>query len=148
VIAIESDADRLIDVMLHVGAAPTDADIDAIVASIRKTADAVSRSPTKFGTVLILVDTDHGPDAKQRKRIAEASRAVPRSHEALVTRSTAIRAIMTAIRWLAPGDKKRVQTSHATYEDARAHLVKTTGHPASAFDALHARALGRVGAKR
>lgn len=138
---IESDPDRLIDLMIHEGPPLTEADLSAIEAACKKTGSA---GASRFAVSLVLVESDHSPDARQRKRIAEAMKGIPRCYEVLVTKSAAVRAVTTAIRWLVPGDPNRVQSTHASYREALAYLVEKTGQPAVVFDTLHTRLRARM----
>lgn len=72
---------------------------------------------TPDGANLVLVHSDGGgPDARQRKRIAEVA---ARNRIALLTRSPVVRAIGTAVRWFNPD--LRV-LSPDDLEGARVHL--------------------------
>jgi hypothetical protein len=93
---------------------------------------------------VILVETEHGPNASQRKRIGEASSKIARNYQALVTRSAVVRAIMTAIRWFSSAEDRRRQETFATYEEARAWLVKRTGYPGEVFDTMQGEVRGKV----
>jgi hypothetical protein len=130
------DAQRSIIVSLHVGGPLTEEEMVGIESTVlRACGDALSR--TRFVTGLILIETDCGPTPVQRKRIGEATRGIQRGHTAFVTRSTFQRGIITVLGWLGPGSPDSTQSTHATYEDARALLAARTGHSTDIFDVLH-----------
>jgi hypothetical protein len=137
-IALGFDAARLITVMIHTGAAPTEAEMTRVVAHIDAVAASVGKSQGASSTTIVIVETDHGPNAAQRKRIGAAAKRISRSYQVLVTRSSVVRAIMTAIRWLSPSDENNHQASYATYEEARAWLVARAGLAGDMIDAVHA----------
>lgn len=143
-LVISHDAERVIDVLVHTGDALSVRDVDAIVASVERAERLVREDPSKTSVVLLLIETDHGPDAAQRRRIAQAAAKLPRSVEVLVTTSAITRAIMTAIRWLVPTDRDHVRRTFATCDEAVAFLAEETGHPRAAFDQLVARARGEL----
>ena len=138
--AMAQDARRLIQLALHVGEAMTDAELEAFIAAIDGMAAAVAERPGVVATIIIIVETEHAPTAIQRRRIGEAGRKIARSRDVMITRSPLVRGVMTAIRWFTRGSAHRVQVTFATYAEARTWLVAESGHPASAFDALHDRA--------
>ena len=144
-VVLSQDLKRFITVTLHVGAALTEAELREVLGAIDHAAEALARAgPDAFWTTVVLAETEHGPNATQRKRIGEASRKLARNYQALVTPSAVVRAIMTAIRWFhAPEERKRHET-FATYEEARAWLVKRTGHPGEVFDRMLADVRAKV----
>ena len=145
-IATVHDTVRLINLSLHVGAALNEKDVTTILATIDTMAAAMKAAGRDARvTTLVVVDTDNGPNAAQRKRIGEAMKGIDRGYQVLVTRSAAIRAIMTAIRWLSPANEHYQHATCATYEDARAWLVPRSGHPAHVFDAMYAELRAQVG---
>jgi hypothetical protein len=139
-IALATDSSRLISLMVHTGAGLSEPEVLRVLANIDAFANAVAKRPNDFATTIIIVETDNGPNAAQRKRIGEAAKRIPRSYQALVTRSAVVRAIMTAIRWFSPADANNHQQSFSTFAEARDWLVARTGHAATVLDALHAEA--------
>lgn len=140
------DTKRLINISLHVGGALREADVSTIMTTIDTMATALKAAgPSGRVTTLIIVETENGPNAAQRQRIGEAMKRLDRGYQVLVTRSMAIRAVMTAIRWFSPANEYHQQTTCATYEEARAWLVQRSSHPAEVFDAMYAELRAKVG---
>jgi hypothetical protein len=134
----ETDFRRLITFALAVGAPLTERELEGRVANFDELARAVDAAgPDATSTSVLIAETENGPNASQRKRIAEAQRQLDRGVQVLVTRSPAIRAIATAIRWFAPANPKLKQQSFATWEEARTWLVANTKHPAAVLDEMH-----------
>jgi hypothetical protein len=132
------DPARVILLSLHVGEPPTDAEVDGVVERLRRaTVDAALQGGVVV-TNLVLIESQHGVTAIQRRRMGEAMALVPRARTAFVVRSALVRGMITAVGWLhmsnARGD--RIQSTHATYEGARQWLVEKSGHPAAIFDAM------------
>jgi hypothetical protein len=137
VFLIVNDVKRLINFSLHVGGPLTDAELAVILANIDATAEALAHAPeAAFSTTVVLVESENGLNAAQRKRLGEASRKITRSHQVLITRSAVARAVMTAIRWFSPPGERERQATFATYEEARTWLVERTSHPADVFDRM------------
>jgi len=142
---IAHDDERLISFSMHVGDGLTEAEVQAIVDSIERSTALLARAGNDVVfTTVVVVDTDHGPTAGQRKRIGQASKLLARSNQVLVTRSAVVRAMMTAMRWFAPADAHNHQE---TFAEARAWIVQRSGHPAHVFDAMRAELLGRMRAR-
>lgn len=139
-LVVTQDLERLITVVLHTDGALSVADVDELVAANRRSAALLETRADRSATVLVIVESEHGPDAAQRKRIAEAAAQVSRCVEAHVTTSSVNRAMMTAIRWMLPRDPARRRETFDTYDEAVTYLVAHTGHPPEAFAALVARA--------
>jgi hypothetical protein len=131
----EYDADRVILFSMHVGGALTDAEVDHIVACLNRAAADAARQDLPV-TNLVIVDSGHSPTALQRKRIGEAVSAVKHGYAAFVVRSPVLRAVITAIGWFRQGNRENVQSTHATYEEARKWLVARSGYEAQVFDAM------------
>lgn len=141
--ASEYDAERLILFSLHLGDPLSDADVKGIEASIgRLVADASARGDAP-ATSVVIVETQHLPNAAQRKRIGEAVNRLGRGWQTMVPSSLAARAVMTAIRWFAPPGPGKEDTTYASYDDARAWLVARTGHDGAVFDAMLSRLRAR-----
>jgi hypothetical protein len=130
------DSGRLISVTVHVGDALTEAEVVEILSVIERQARAIAAHPEALPVSLIIVETDRAPDARQRRRIGEAGRAITRGAQVLVTSSSLVRMVMTAIRWFSPANRDYPQTTCSTYEQARAWLVKHTAHSGEVYDAL------------
>jgi hypothetical protein len=128
------DARRVIIVSLHTGGPLTATDIETIVTTVRRAIRDSTRECCALCS-LVIVESIHGPDATQRKRIGEAASLVTRGHTAFVMPSPVLRAIATGIGWFRT-ETGNVQSTHGTYEAARSRLVKCSGHPPGAFDAL------------
>jgi hypothetical protein len=140
------DEKNLVTFALRAGTPLTEAELDEVVASIEVLGRAVVvRGPAAFATAVVLVETDNGPNAVQRKKIAEAFKQVPRLYHVMVTRSMVARAITTAVHWLYPANEHHTHASFATYEEARGWLVPRTGHSAAVFDRLYAEVRAKVG---
>src|SRR5512135_2346082 len=133
---IAYDSNRVINVSLHVGEPMTDADVDKIVSTIDTMADAIASKKAEFATSIVIIETDTGPSAKQRKRIGEATAKLSRSYQALVTKSAVVRAIVTAIRWFSSGKVGNHHENFATWPEARTWIVQRTGHNADVLDAM------------
>jgi hypothetical protein len=134
----ETDFHRLITFALAVGAPLTERELEGRIANFNELARAVDAAgPDATSTCVMLAETENGPNASQRKRIGEAQRQLDRGVQVLVTRSPAIRAIATAIRWFAPANPKLKQQSFATWEEARTWLVANTKHPGAVLDEMH-----------
>jgi hypothetical protein len=144
---VTQDAKRLITFALHVGEALTDAEVDNVVATIDGTAKALAASPSAFATTVVVVETDHGPNAKQRKRIGEALKKLDRHVQVLITSSVVVRAIMTAIRWFTPATPHNHSATFATYPEACVWLVQRTGYKAEVFDTMLAELRKRARAR-
>src|SRR5579884_3912357 len=114
------DTKKLISFTLHTGAPLTDGEVETILTNIDAMANALADDPKAHATTVVIVDAESGPSAKQRQRIGEASRKIKRGYQVLVTRSTLVRAIMTAIRWFSPANEKNQHASFATWPEARA----------------------------
>ncbi|MBN8611717.1 MAG: hypothetical protein J0L92_14075 [Deltaproteobacteria bacterium] len=143
-LAIAHDSARLIDVVVH-GAEPVSAaDVLVVETACRRAAKAIAQDPRRTSVVLVLVETDQGPDAAQRQRLARAMRSVPRCLEVLVTESWVARANMEAMRVMAPSVGERRLAAFRRYEEARDFLVRETGFEPTVFDALVTEARGRV----
>jgi hypothetical protein len=137
------DATRVILVGIHVGDALSSAELDDVVASVRRqAADAAARGVAAAS--LIFIETDQLPTAVQRKRLSAASEEIKWGYQAFVTTSPLARAVLTVFRWLRPSSDRFQQSEHATYELARNWLALRTGYPSQAFDELHAEARARV----
>ena len=145
-LATAYDSTRLINVSLHVGEPLTDADVDGIIATIGSMAEAVAAGKEAFATTVVIAEANNGPNAKQRRRIGEAARKITRHCQVLVTTSTVVRAITTAIRWFTPSNERNEQATFATYAEARPWLIAHTGHSGEVFDAMLAEVRSRVGA--
>lgn len=145
-LATSYDSKRLINVSLHVGEPLTDADIDGIIGTIDTMVQAVAASSEAFATTVVIAEADNGPNAKQRRRIGEAARKITRHYEVLITTSTVVRAITTAIRWFTPSSERNKQATFATYAEARPWLIAHTGHSGEVFDAMLAEVRSRASA--
>jgi hypothetical protein len=143
-LATAYDAERLITFSLHVEDPLSEADMLQILGLIDQLATAVNTRKGAFATTIVIVESEHPPNAAQRRRIGEAAKMVQRGHQALVTRSLLARGVMTAIRWLSPANDEYQQTTFGTYDEARDWLVARTGYPAELFDSLHAEVRGQV----
>ena len=139
------DSKRLINFSLHTGDPLTDDETDQIVSYIEKMADGLAANPSVTATTVVLVEADTGPNAKQRKRIGEATKRLVRHNEVLVTSSAVVRAVMTAIRWFAADRTQRRNATFATYAEARAWLVQNSAHGAEVYDAMLAEVRSRAG---
>lgn len=138
------DSTYLIDVVLHQGERLSSADVAIVEAACRRAAAAIALAPHRTSIVLALLETDHGPDAAQRQRLARAMRSVPRCLEVVVTESFVARVTMTAIRCLAPATEGRRLAAFATYTQALPFLVQETGIPPTVFDTLVMEARERI----
>jgi hypothetical protein len=148
-LALAQDLKRRITFALHVGGPLTDAELKQVLVAIDASAEALAKAGSDaFCTTVILVETDHGPTATQRKQLGEASRKITRHYQVLVTRSAVVRAIMTAIRWFYPAEQRKHQDTFATYEAARVWLVEHTGHPGEVFDKMIAEVRAKASAER
>jgi hypothetical protein len=117
-----------------------------ILGLIDKQAKVLEVRPDVGATSLVIVESDVPPDAKQRQRLGEAAKKVRRGAQVLVTRSTLVRMVMTAIRWFSPANAAYAQATFATYEEARAWLVQHTSFPADVIDAMHKQARAKLAA--
>jgi hypothetical protein len=140
----EYDPVRIIVFSLHAGGPLTDADVDLIVASIGRAVGDASRQEGGAVTNLVVIETSHSPTAVQRKRIGEVVALVKRGQAAFVVRSSLLRAMITAISWFRQGNRQNVQSTHATYKDARDWLVARSGYSSSVFDAMERLVRSRV----
>jgi hypothetical protein len=83
---IAQDLKRLVNVSLHLGSPLNDAELQALLANIDASAEALAKAgPDAFFTTLVVVATEHALNAAQRKanrrrkRVPEESGALPRS---------------------------------------------------------------------
>ena len=143
-LVVAFDSNRLINFSLHTGDPLTDAETDQIVSYIEKMANALKANPSATATTVVLAETDTGPNAKQRKRIGEATKRLARHNEVLITSSAVVRAIMTAIRWFAAERADRKNATFSTYAEARAWLVRNGVHGTEIYDAMLAEVRARA----
>ena len=130
------DVPRLITVTLHSGVALSDGEILEFIESLNR-GERDSRARAAPSTRLELYESEQAPNPVQRKRIADAlNRLTHKRVTAMVTRSVAMRPVITGLQWLRRADPNVEESTHESYEGARAWLVSKTPHPASAFDAL------------
>ena len=141
------DAERLISVAVHTGDSLTEADVLAILALVGRQGAALAANPAALPVSLIIAETDNAPDARQRRRIGEANKAIKRGAQVLVTSSAFVRMAMTAIRWFAPANPDYSQTTCATYDQARGWLVQKTPHAGEIYDWLLLQARGATPAR-
>lgn len=104
------------------------------------------------GIAAILV-TDPGVEAvpaSWRKRMAEFNHNV-RCHEyllAIVTPSSVVRGILTAINWLSPAKQGHIRRAHETFADACAWIEKQRGHSEPHLDELYRAARAKLALSR
>lgn len=140
---LSSDPVEALAVGLMSGRTNSDEDYEAYCRSIRELdVWAVGRDAPAY--VLVVDPGNPPPDARWRKRIAEASaeltcvKSGARPLFVLVTASVAIRGIVTAISWLRPSQYDVVTC--ATIEDAVRTLAARRGRPTQSLHDLLARA--------
>jgi len=98
------DTSIVIGVGVFSGNENTDIDFQAYVNSFKRLDEIAYSRPDVRGAYAIIVDPDNPrPDAAWRKKIADASADI-RSNPAvsLITKSAAIRSVITAINWFRP----------------------------------------------
>ena len=83
------------------------------------------------------------PDAATRKRMAEVNQSFQRLRVAVVTESTLMRAMLTALTWFDPAGSQRVTSAHGTVASAAAWMEGLAGHPLPAILAMY-RAIERL----
>jgi hypothetical protein len=137
------DFEKLISIWIHADGPLTDADVARLVAIMRQTGAVLARKSEAVATTLVVVESSHFPDAKQRQQLGVTSRALTRSHVAVVNRSMLIRGVLTAIRWL-NSNKEYFPHLFATYDEARSWMVERTGYSSTTFDALYAQARSKM----
>lgn len=98
------DTQFVIGIGVFSGNENTDMDFQAYVDSFKRLDDIAYSEPNLRGAYAVIVDPDNPrPNAMWRKKIAEAS-ADLRSNPlvSLITKSAAIRSVITAINWFRP----------------------------------------------
>jgi hypothetical protein len=111
-----------------VGSPPTlDADYERVLAAFERLAR--ESAPTDaLCTNVVVVDRDHDlPDARWRRRIAEAEKKCRRLRMALVTESAMARGVITAIQWLTGSRDTLQRSTHATLAEASLALEREAG---------------------
>lgn len=126
-------------VWLFCGTSNTDADYQNYLDSIDRLIKAAPTSVRPAGIQVVAPDSPP-PNAEWRKRIADHTRHFPRDDAmyCMVTRSTVIRGVLTAINWM-----RRPNYAFAvrpTFDEAVAWIDQQRGHPARALPQLHEQA--------
>jgi hypothetical protein len=142
-IAFAHDSTKLVSVWLHVGGPLTEGDIEQMIARMDQTAKFLERHKDAHAVTLVVVESDHLPDAKQRQQIGLASRRIGRGYLAVVNQSILARGVFTAIRWIS-ANKEYLPHLFATYEEARAWVVASSGCPTATLDTLYAEARAKT----
>jgi hypothetical protein len=126
------DERRGLIVWLFTGKTNTDDDFARYLASFAPADEASLRGP-RPGIGIILVDDGNPiPDAKWRKRMAEASTTLKSNPIVfLATRSSVVRGVAIAVNWMRPPPYELVVT--ATFEEAVAIAQKRRGEPLTAL---------------
>lgn len=127
------------------GPTNTDADFEAYLASIARLDLAMLGAGVKHPAVIQVVDEGNQiPNSHWRRRIAEATRVLHcRPLFALVTTSTLVRGVATAINWIRPPRYEVV--AWATFDQAVSWVERRRGHSAR-LHALLAEARASPGA--
>jgi hypothetical protein len=127
-------------VVLYSGRKNTDADYADAARSIeRAAADAAAFGA--MATLLIVIEGDVGnPDAKQRKRFAEAENQFQKLRFALVSQSKIVQGIFTVIQWLTKGDPNVHRSIHPDVPAALAWMTRELGEPVGYLEELLASA--------
>lgn len=126
-------------VWLFCGTSNTDADYQAYLDSIDRLIKAAPHTVRPAGIQVVAPDSP-APNAQWRKRIADHTRRFPRDDAmyCMVTRSTAIRGVLTAINWMRrPNYAFAVRPS---FDEAVAWVEQQRGHAASSLPRLYAQA--------
>lgn len=117
----------------------SDDDYARCVNSMTEFERTIRSQPGSLAAVLI---TDPGVEAvpaSWRKRMAHFNNSVQAQQYllAIVTPSSVVRGILTAINWLSPAKPGHVRKAHETFADACAWIEKQRGRPEPQLDALH-----------
>jgi len=107
---------------------------------------AVRTHPDGLAAVLV---TDPGVEAvppSWRKRMAAFNDSVqaPRYLLSIVTPSSVVRGILTAINWLSPARQGHQRKAHETFVDSCNWIEKTRGRPQPQLDDLHRAARSKL----
>jgi hypothetical protein len=104
----------------------------------------------RSAALVLIVDAAYPrPSARWRKRIAEVRDTSPFDtyHFALVTTSSVIRGVLTAINWLSKSTPAFQSDAFATFELAQRWVEQQRGAPIPTLAKLHARCLAEVASK-
>lgn len=127
------DRGSLFSLQIHVSGPLSEEDMVAMLAQIREQFRD-SRRTAKPWTALIVLESDQGADALQRKRLMELLSEAPTGFMAVVTQSALLRALMTALRWMRTSPI--TEQTFADCQAARDWLNTSAGVPPSLIDRL------------
>ena len=128
----------------------SDDDYARCVTSMTEFEREVRSQPDGFAAVLV---TDPGVEAvpaSWRKRMAQFNDNVQARQYllAIVTPSSVVRGILTAINWLSPARQGHVRKAHETFVDACAWIERHRGHSERHLDELYRAARAKVALPR
>ena len=123
--------------LCHTGGISSPSDFEANIEALERLASDAARTPSRRVVLMVIVETGNPPDAKTRKRLADASKGVSRADVAFVIQSRAVFFVFTALRWLIPQSSPKNSTVHPTYVAARDWLVSRRNHSADVYDRLY-----------
>lgn len=129
--------DSLMLVLLFTGEDSTDTEHERMIEAWRRLYEDAAAKPA-IGVVVVA--RGHAPpNARWRRRIAEVQRRSrgPR-RVAVVTTNPLIRAVITAVEWLAPPGPKQHTAAFATFDDAVRTLEAREGRSLDRLRALFA----------
>jgi len=134
VLVYRNDVARAAAVWLFTGASNSDDDFQRYVDSVVQL-DRMARGREAPAGILVADPGNPPPDARWRRRIAEASRDIePNAIFAVVSGSAFVRGVVTAINWIRP-PTYHVST-FARFDDAAAWVRELGGPPPHVFDGL------------
>lgn len=127
-----------------------DEDYARCVNSMTEFERVIRSQPHGFAAILI---TDPGVEAvpaSWRKRMAHFNNSVQTQQYllAIVTPSSVVRGILTAINWLSPAKQGHVRRAYETFADACVWVEKHRGRAEPQLDELHRAARAKVALPR
>lgn len=119
------DSSEGLAVWLMYGPHNSDADYEAYVETIGQMRIEASRHP-RPAAIMMIDPGNPVPDARWRRRIAEASADIPNTALfALVSESRVVQSVVTAVNWIRP--PRYEHSVHTTFEQARSWVEDKRG---------------------
>lgn len=111
------DSEALTLVVIHGGASSQDIDFELAVKAIDVLADDTCAAGG-VARLMMVVEVDDRPDARWRRRLAEAEKRIPAMYFSFVSSSAIARGVVTAIHWLSPNRPGVVRATHASIAES------------------------------